>query len=156
MLTSSKSTVEGINVKAVYGLSSKSPVLYGTTTDGVFADFIESAPRDYPPEGSTVIRRLSGVQASLFREMTLLGYHPFEALRAVLDLKKPGVGNFKDLRELEIWLRDIKVSKREEEETAYWSALMRCSETVKFSDRFEDPFNHPLWEERGNSAYYWN
>lgn len=156
MLTTSKLTVGGIDVKAIHGLSSKSPVLYGTTTDGVFADFIES-DLSIPPKGvANVIRQLTADEASIFHEMMLLGYHPFEALEAVLDLKKPGLGSFKDLRDLKTWLEDIKVSKREEEERAYWSALLCNPRVFRANFKSEDPFNHPLWEDRGDPAYYWN
>lgn len=152
MLTTAKLTVGGIDVKAICGLSSKSPVIYGTTTDGVFADFIESEPS----KGSTAIRQLTSVEASIFHKMIILGYHPFESLQAVLDFKKPGRGRFKDLHDVESWLEDIRTSKAEEQEREYWTALMRNSTVIQFNGMTEDPFSHPLWEDRDDPAYYWN
>lgn len=154
MKTTSKLTVGEIDVKAIHGFSSKSPVIYGTTTDGVFADFIET---EYDSSQRTnVAYQLSERQASIRREMVELGYHPFEALQAVMELKKPGIGRFKNLRDLEKWLKEMRLFMEEERERLLWTSLLVNPKIVPVNSKVDDPFNHPLWEDRGDPAYYWN
>lgn len=154
MITTSKLTVGGIDVKAIHGFSSKSPIIYGTTTDGVFADFIETGHDS--SQRTNVDYQLSEQQASILREMVVLGYHPFEALQAVTELKKPGIGRFKNLRDLEKWLKEIRLFMEEERERTFWTSLLVNPEIVAINRKVDDPFNHPLWEDRDDPAYYWN
>lgn len=152
MLTTSKLTVGGMDVTAIHGLSSKSPVIYGTTTEGVFADFIES-DEDRPSKGVSVFRQLTCEESSSFHKMIVMGYHPFEALQAVLDLKKPGFGSFKNLRELEAWLDDVETSKREQQDLDFWTSMLRNSRVTTTNGKVKDSFNHPLWEDRDDPSY---
>jgi hypothetical protein len=154
MLTTSKLTVGGIDVKAIHGFSSKSPIIYGTTTDGVFAGLAEAEHDSC--QRTNVAYQLSEQQASILREMVVLGYHPFEALQAVLELKKPGVGQFKSLRDLEKWLDEMRLFMEEERERTFWNFFLVNPKIATVNGKVVDPFNHPLWEDRNDPAYYWN
>jgi hypothetical protein len=154
MLATSKLTVGGIDVKAIHGFSSKSPIIYGTTTDGAFVGLTE-AEHD-SSQRTNVAYQLSEQQASILRGMVVLGYHPFEALQAVLELKKPGAGQFKSLRDLEKWLDEMRLFMEEERERTFWNSFLVNPKIVTVNGKVADPFNHPLWEDRNDPAYYWN